>query len=41
MVAFNLACFSKCTAIRENAISRLPEDSPARTMLTMMPGKIS
>ena len=41
IVAFSLASFSNCTAIREKAISRLPEFSPASTMLISIGGKIS
>ena len=41
MVAFNLASFSNCTAIRVKAISRLPEFSPASTILISIGGKIS
>ena len=41
MVAFSFASFSKCTAILEKAISRLPDCSPASTIFTSIGGKIS
>ena len=41
MVAFSLASFSNCTAIREKAISRLPEFSPASTILISIGGNTS
>ena len=41
MVALSLASFSNCSAIRENAISKLPALSPASTILISIDGKIS
>ena len=40
-VALSFASFSKCTAIREKEVSRLPADSPASTIFTSIGGKLS
>ena len=41
MMALSLALFSKCDAIRLNAISSFPEASPADTIFTMISGNTS